>query len=192
MLREGVGLSTDTDSELIGQIIAKTIAQNMKCREGSPLAYGDISRELSATMSALSLSYSLLVMTYDRIYALRDPYGNRPLCVARMRSSPSGGDADTFGYVAASESCAFPPNSEFLFEVAPGEMIEIGERGVKSIWQVGSVTVLGFMANVFFADDAKAVSILYIRICVFCAWRLAHRRPTSARGSCRMRSNIGG
>lgn len=43
VLREGVGLSTDTDSELIGQIIAKTIAQNMKCR-GAGRPYGDISR----------------------------------------------------------------------------------------------------------------------------------------------------
>lgn len=44
VLCEGVGLSTDTDSELIGQMIAKTIAQNMKCRDASTLPYGDISR----------------------------------------------------------------------------------------------------------------------------------------------------
>lgn len=35
-------------------------------------------------MSAIDLSYSLLVMTYDRIYALRDPYGNRPLCIGKL------------------------------------------------------------------------------------------------------------
>jgi amidophosphoribosyltransferase len=85
VLREGIGLSTDTDSELIGQMIAKTVAQNLKCRgEREP---GDISRELSATMSAMDLSYSLLVMTYDRIYCLRDPYGNRPLCIGTLFST---------------------------------------------------------------------------------------------------------
>jgi amidophosphoribosyltransferase len=82
VLREGIGLSTDTDSELIGQMISKTIAQNMKCR--GTLESGDISRELSASMSEMDLSYSLLVMTHDRIYALRDPYGNRPLCIGTL------------------------------------------------------------------------------------------------------------
>lgn len=100
-------------------------------------------------MSAMELSYSLLVMTYDRIYALRDPYGNRPLCVGQILSKDSvlletsngilsNGSANhsTLGYVAASESCAFPNNSDFLFEVEPGEMIEISGKGVKSVWQV--------------------------------------------------------
>ncbi|CAD5221305.1 unnamed protein product [Bursaphelenchus okinawaensis] len=129
VLREGIGLSTDTDSELIGQMISKTIAQNMKCRSGR--AKGDISRELSATMSAMDLSYSLLVMTYDRIYALRDPYGNRPLCIGTLKA----GDSD-IGYIAASESCAFPQWAEFHCEVEPGEMVEISATGVKSVWQM--------------------------------------------------------
>uniref|UniRef100_A0AC34Q5C3 Amidophosphoribosyltransferase n=1 Tax=Panagrolaimus sp. JU765 TaxID=591449 RepID=A0AC34Q5C3_9BILA len=84
ILRSGVGLSTDTDSELIGQYIAKTIAQNIKCRKTSAQISGDISKELAATMSAVELSYALVVMTYDRIYAIRDPYGNRPLCVGKI------------------------------------------------------------------------------------------------------------
>uniref|UniRef100_A0A914R7J7 Glutamine amidotransferase type-2 domain-containing protein n=1 Tax=Parascaris equorum TaxID=6256 RepID=A0A914R7J7_PAREQ len=75
VLNAGVGLSTDTDSELIAQLISKSVAINLKCRE------------LAVTMSSLRMSYSLLVMTYDRIYALRDPYGNRPLCVGTLYSS---------------------------------------------------------------------------------------------------------
>lgn len=43
-------------------------------------------KELAATMFSLTTSYSLLVMTYDRIYAVRDPYGNRPLCAGVMYS----------------------------------------------------------------------------------------------------------
>ncbi|KAI1733200.1 glutamine amidotransferase domain-containing protein [Ditylenchus destructor] len=150
VLREGVGLSTDTDSELVGQIIAKTIAQNMKCREKTTTPYGDISRELSATMSAMDLSYALLVMTYDRLYALRDPYGNRPLCIGKvyinqpevnqpaLHNGVSGKHVEKqlYGYLAASESCAFPAGTEFLCEVEPGEMVEISRQGVKSIWQM--------------------------------------------------------
>ncbi|KAK6015865.1 class II glutamine amidotransferase, partial [Ostertagia ostertagi] len=82
VLHEGVGLSTDTDSELIAQMVAKAIALNYKCR--SDLDWGDISKELAVTMSSLNMSYSLVVMTYDRLYAIRDPYGNRPLCVGTI------------------------------------------------------------------------------------------------------------
>ena len=87
ILRSGVGLSTDTDSELIGQIISKTIAQNMKCRGSDMEISGDINKELAAAMSAVDLSYALVVMTYDRIYAIRDPYGNRPLCIGTLYGS---------------------------------------------------------------------------------------------------------
>lgn len=86
ILKSGVGLSTDTDSELLGQIISKTIAQNIKCRDNDKKG-GDISKELAATMSAIDISYALVVMTYDRVYAIRDPYGNRPLCVGRVYGS---------------------------------------------------------------------------------------------------------
>ena len=44
-------------------------------------------------MSALNMSYSLLVLTADRLYAIRDPYGNRPLCVGTLWSTPKNGKA---------------------------------------------------------------------------------------------------
>jgi amidophosphoribosyltransferase len=69
-LHQGVGLSTDTDSELIAQMVAKAVALNYKCRINGD-QWGDISKELAATMSAFNTSYSLLVMTYDRLYAIR-------------------------------------------------------------------------------------------------------------------------
>lgn len=35
-------------------------------------------------MTETPTSYSLLVMFKDVIYAVRDPYGNRPLCIGRI------------------------------------------------------------------------------------------------------------
>ena len=35
-------------------------------------------------MTETPTSYSLLVMFRDVIYAIRDPYGNRPLCIGRI------------------------------------------------------------------------------------------------------------
>lgn len=99
-------------------------------------------------MSAMELSYSLLVMTHDRIYALRDPYGNRPLCIGELpapASAPSSaaapGPADCLAFVASSESCAFPAGTRFHSEVEPGEMVEISRAGIKSVWQVSQDVV---------------------------------------------------
>jgi len=53
-------------------------------------------------MSETPTSYSLLVMFKDVIYAVRDPYGNRPLCIGRivpvskMHSSGNRPEDDAF------------------------------------------------------------------------------------------------
>ena len=39
---------------------------------------------IKKVMSQTQLSYSLLIMLSDRIYALRDPFGNRPLCLGKL------------------------------------------------------------------------------------------------------------
>uniref|UniRef100_F1L2Z8 Amidophosphoribosyltransferase n=1 Tax=Ascaris suum TaxID=6253 RepID=F1L2Z8_ASCSU len=138
VLNAGVGLSTDTDSELIAQIISKSVAINLKCRVNES-SFGDICKELAVTMSSLRMSYSLLVMTYDRIYALRDPYGNRPLCVGTLYS-PTQHDprvpGRAYAYMAASESCALPSKSVLKCEVKPGEIIEITQSGIRSVCQM--------------------------------------------------------
>ncbi|CAL1271504.1 unnamed protein product [Larinioides sclopetarius] len=75
-------------------------------------------------MSRTKTAYSLLIMSGDTIYAVRDPYGLRPLCV----------DDECEGYVVASESCAFPSVSgKLLREVEPGEILEITKNGLRSI-----------------------------------------------------------
>ncbi|KAL6728762.1 hypothetical protein Aduo_010500 [Ancylostoma duodenale] len=132
-LHQGVGLSTDTDSELIAQMVAKAIALNYKCRNDEN--WGDISKELAVTMSAINMSYSLLVMTYDRLYAIRDPYGNRPLCVGTVYNAEQA-DPTPVAYCAASESCALPGTAKLNFEVEPGEIVEISRKGIRSVFQM--------------------------------------------------------
>ncbi|MFH4973339.1 hypothetical protein AB6A40_000048 [Gnathostoma spinigerum] len=96
-------------------------------------------KELASMMSSTEMSYSLVVMTHDRLYALRDPYGNRPLCFGVFYSSAiSNNDSmrKPLGYIAASESCAFPFGSEVIGEVKPGEIIEISRRGIRAVFQM--------------------------------------------------------
>ena len=42
------------------------------------------SNRIKKVMSQATLSYSLLIMLSDRIYAVRDPFGNRPLCIGKL------------------------------------------------------------------------------------------------------------
>lgn len=43
-------------------------------------------------MSLTPLSYSLIVLYNECIYALRDPFGNRPLCIGKLVTSHTEND----------------------------------------------------------------------------------------------------
>ena len=66
-------------------------------------------------MPQLEGAFSLIVMSAQKLIAVRDPQGFRPLCIGTL---PDG------GYVLASESCALNAvGAAFLRDVEPGEMI---------------------------------------------------------------------
>ena len=70
-------------------------------------------------------AYSLLVMSRDKIYAVRDPHGFRPLALGKL------GEA----YTVASETCAFDIISAvYERDVMPGELIEFSAKGIKSFF----------------------------------------------------------
>ncbi|KAI4829349.1 hypothetical protein KUCAC02_023395 [Chaenocephalus aceratus] len=129
VMRHGVGLSTSSDSELITQLLALT--PPMEERD----APNWVAR-IKNLMSETPTSYSLLVMFKDVIYAVRDPYGNRPLCIGRIVpvSKLHSGEEDTEGWVVSSESCSFQSiGAKYYREVLPGEIVQISKHGVKSL-----------------------------------------------------------
>ncbi|MBI4080401.1 MAG: amidophosphoribosyltransferase [Candidatus Levybacteria bacterium] len=69
-------------------------------------------------------AFCLMVMTKDKIAAVRDPFGIRPLSLGKLNHS---------GYVFSSETCAFDTvNAEQIRDVDPGEMVVIDETGLHS------------------------------------------------------------
>ena len=67
--------------------------------------------------------FCLLVMDEQKIIAVRDSFGIRPLCLGKLNN----------GFVVASESCALDIiGAQFIRDVKPGEMVVIGSSGVKS------------------------------------------------------------
>ncbi|KAI1287096.1 Amidophosphoribosyltransferase [Halotydeus destructor] len=81
-------------------------------------------------MSLTPLSYSLAIMYEDCLYAIRDPFGNRPLCIGMLTSRPEGETVNgqglnIDGWVISSESCSFPSVSAKLYrDIEPGEIVK--------------------------------------------------------------------
>ena len=88
VLQYGVGLSTDTDSELIAQLLSRALAERSATDDADMM--DDISQEIVKVMNMLELSYSLLIMTATAMYAVRDVYGNRPLSIGRLNGDDGG------------------------------------------------------------------------------------------------------
>jgi len=102
---------TTMDSEVIVHLIARNL--NGKSLEEA----------ITAACSRIQGAYSLIILANDKLIALRDPHGFRPLSLGRM------GDA----YVVASETCAFDLlEAEYLRCVEPGEMVVIEDRCLSS------------------------------------------------------------
>ncbi|KAL3286563.1 hypothetical protein HHI36_001065 [Cryptolaemus montrouzieri] len=141
VLDRGVGLSTHSDSELITQALC------LIPPDGEVNGPDWVAR-IRHVMHLAPLSYSLVVMLKDRIYAVRDPYGNRPLCLGKILTQDSEttsehpvlngytNDDDTEisdGWVVSSESCAFLSHTRYLREVYPGEIVEMTQYGIKTM-----------------------------------------------------------
>jgi amidophosphoribosyltransferase len=102
---------TTSDTEVIVHLIARSSARNL-------------SGAIADALNQVEGAYSLLLLTRDEIYAIRDPRGFRPLCLGRLNGA----------WVAASETCAFDLiDAEYVREVEPGEMVRISRGGLESI-----------------------------------------------------------
>ncbi|MHB9093823.1 MAG: amidophosphoribosyltransferase [Eubacteriales bacterium] len=107
----GSVFQSTNDSEVIVNLIAR-YSQNK------------IEDAILKCMLDIKGSYSLVVMTEDKLIGVRDPYGVRPLCIGKM------GDA----YILASESCALDTiGAELVRDVEPGEIVVISDKGLNSI-----------------------------------------------------------
>jgi len=102
---------SNSDTEVIVHLLARSPARNL-------------SGALGDALNQVEGAYSLLVLTPEEMYAVRDPRGFRPLNLGRL------GDA----WLVASETCAFDLlNAQYVREVEPGEMVRISRAGIESI-----------------------------------------------------------
>lgn len=115
--QQGSIFQTTSDTEVIVHLVAQSKEQTL------PEAIADALRRIEG-------AFSLVLMTRDRVFAVRDPRGFRPLSMGRIKSTePSKPDTVVF----ASETCAFDLiGATYERDVSPGEMIVVGPEGVSS------------------------------------------------------------
>ena len=86
-------------------------------------------------------AFSLALMTKDRLIAVRDPHGFRPLALGRL------GDA----VIVCSETCALDLiGATYVRDVEPGEVVIVSAAGVKSFkpFRAGAVGAVRVRARV--------------------------------------------
>ena len=101
---------TTVDSEIILHLMAQ------------PAKDGESS--LLQSIRSIEGAYSLVIMTEHEMIGVRDPHGFRPLCIGQVDGA----------WVLSSETCALDLiHAKFVRDVAPGEIVIINEKGLRSI-----------------------------------------------------------
>lgn len=109
---KGVPYAEFSDSRMIVEAIAASMRGGKKLEDAVKEIY-----------PLLIGAFSILIMSEEKLIAIRDHCGIRPLCLAKLNG----------GYIVASETCALHPiGAEYMRDVAAGEMLVIDEVGVRS------------------------------------------------------------
>jgi len=108
LAEQGHAFTSDGDTEVIAHDLARNLLEE------------DLVRAVKRTMGRIHGSYSLTITHDDTVLGVRDPQGNRPLCIGELDD----------GYVLASESAAIDTlDGELVRDVKPGELVVLHEDG---------------------------------------------------------------
>jgi amidophosphoribosyltransferase len=110
LVSAGSIFQTTSDTEVLLHLFARSTAPTVE-------------QALIESVSQAQGAFSLVLLTKDRLIAVRDPHGFRPLTLGRL------GDA----FVVSSETCALDLiDATWVRDVEPGEMLVIGPDGERS------------------------------------------------------------
>lgn len=132
-LRETLAPSTTLQASSDSEVMAKALVES----DGSMLD------RIKNVLHKARGAYSIVLCTADELYAFRDPWGVRPLCLGRYNN----------GWVVASESCALSTiGATYERELEPGEIVRINETGVESARvDLGEPAALCMFEYIYFA-----------------------------------------
>ena len=111
LVRLGSIFQTSSDTEVILHLYARSRAAT-------------IEDAIVESVQQIRGAFSLVLLTPDKMIAVRDPHGFRPLALGKLGDS----------WVACSETCALDLiGATYVRDVEPGEVVIAGPQGLKSI-----------------------------------------------------------
>ncbi|MBQ8879956.1 MAG: amidophosphoribosyltransferase [Clostridia bacterium] len=111
---QGMIFHTTNEAEVVSYVITR-----------ERITASSIEEAVSRAMYKLEGGYCLLLMSPQKLIAVRDPYGFHPICYGRR---------DDGQYVIASETCALDSvGATLVKELDPGEIVVFSSEGVRSI-----------------------------------------------------------
>jgi len=133
--KSGALFTTTSDSEVFLHLVA---------RSKSPTLTGAIADALTEVRGA----YSLVILSREGIFAVRDPHGIRPLSLGIREGSP----------VVASETCAFDLiGAKYERDVEPGEIVRLSREGFSSHRFAFPISTPCVFEHVYFARPDSMV-----------------------------------
>ena len=112
LVREGSIFQTTSDTEVLLHLYARSKAPTPE-------------EALVESVTQAKGAFSLVLLTKDRLIAVRDPHGFRPLTLGKLGDS----------YIVCSETCALDLiDAEWVRDIEPGEVFIVGPDGAKSLY----------------------------------------------------------
>jgi len=148
-----------SDSALVAELIARrqeTILDSLQHGAGDQperrRVENTLERAIRDVLPMLEGAFSLVLMDTQRIVAIRDPNGFRPLALGKLDR----------GWVVASETPALEVvGAHVVRELEPGEMLIIDAGGVRSVRPFGEARVDPKLCVFEFVYFARPDSVLY-------------------------------
>ena len=111
---QGMIFHTSGDAEVFSYVITK-----------ERISASSIEEAVTRAMYKLDGGFCMLLMSPQKLIAVRDPHGFHPLCYGQRENGE---------YVIASESCALDSvGARFIRELEPGEIMVFSSEGIRSI-----------------------------------------------------------
>ena len=111
LVQQGSIFQSSSDTEVIAHLYARSKA-------------GSVEDAIVESVSQVQGAFSLVILIRDRLIAVRDPHGFRPLALGRLDDA----------YVIASETCAMDLiGATYVRDVEPGEVLVISADGLRSL-----------------------------------------------------------
>ena len=111
LTKTGSIFQTTSDTETILQLVARS-------KEIS------VEKKIVDAIGKIKGAFSLVILTKDKMYGIKDPFGIRPLVIGKINNS----------FILASETCALDMiGAKYVRDVKNGEIVEISIHGMRSI-----------------------------------------------------------